>query len=152
AVDQIPVQQVFNWKRLWVYGLVLAGLTAGLFVLVGFALWVFTGQGAVKYVYRFRDVAGIWAVRNFLLQDSKWPPNAYLEVIRFKGSSKDPDEMRIPDGSTPDLWVRSVRWVVADPDSPEGWRPMLWKDAERILGRKIDIPLPRYWDGWIVDL
>jgi hypothetical protein len=152
VVDTLAVKQVFNWKRLYKYALALCVLTVGLFLLVGVAYCLFAQRGVMSYFYRFRDVAAIWTERNLLLQDSLWPRRAYLEVIRYKGSQNDPREMRIPDGSSPELWVRSVRWVIADPKAPEGWRAMRWKDVEEILGRKIDIPLRRDWDGWIVDL
>src|SRR5262249_45637281 len=124
----------------------------GLFRLIGMVSCAIERQGAMKFLYRFRDVASIWTERNLLLKDSYWPRQAYLEVIRFKGSKNDPKEMRIPDGSSPELWVRSARWVVADATAPEGWRPMRWNELEKYLGHKVTVPLPKDWDGWVVDL
>jgi hypothetical protein len=152
-VDRVPVTEVFNWKRLARYGLVLAGLTVGLVLLFGTAYCLLADEDVGKFYYRSRDVAGIWAERNLLLKDTLWPRSAYLEVIRFKGSKKDKNEMRIGDNNpSAELWVRSVRWVIADPEAPDGWRPLRWADLKVVLGRQPKIDLPAEWGGWVVDI
>ena len=37
-IDEVPVREVFNWKRLWVHAGVFLGLTVGLFALSGTAV------------------------------------------------------------------------------------------------------------------
>jgi hypothetical protein len=91
--------------------------------------------------------------RNLLLKDVLWPRSAYLEVIRFKGSKKDKDEMRIGDNNpSAELWVRAYEWVIADPSVPDGWRALRWKDLGQVLDNQPQIPLPATWDGWTVDV
>jgi hypothetical protein len=153
-VDTVPVSGVFNWGRLYRYGAVLAGLTLGTYLLIGVAYCLIAQEGPGKFFYRSRDVAAIWAERNLLLQNSLWPRSAYLEVIRFKGSKKDPNEMRIGDNApTAEIWVRASRWVIADQTAPDGWRPLRWRDLPDILGYTPDVKeLPVEWDGWAVDI
>jgi hypothetical protein len=152
-VDRVPVTEVFNWKRLARYGLALAGLTFGLVLLAGTAYCFLADEDVEKFAYRSRDVAGIWAERNLLLKDTLWPRSAHLEVIRFKGSKKDKNEMRIGDNNpSAELWVRAVRWVIADAEAADGWRPLRWKDLKEVLGNEPKIDLPGEWGGWTVDI
>ncbi len=152
-VGQVPVKEVFNWRRLGLYGLVVAGLSLGLVLLAGLVHCLATGDSPGKFFYRGRDVAGIWAERNLLLQNSPWPRSAFLEVIRFKGSKTDKNELRIGDNNpSADLWVRASRWVIADPDATDGWRPLRWNDLEQVLGRQPQVSLPDEWAGWSVDI
>src|SRR5262249_44805270 len=93
--------------------------------------------------------------RNILLQDSRWPRETMFELIRFRGSKNDPDEMRVSaEDAKADIWVRVHEWVIADEDAPGGWRPLRWRDLE--YGKVPDVNrvvtgLPDDWEGWTVD-
>ncbi|MBM4069997.1 MAG: hypothetical protein FJ271_13750 [Planctomycetes bacterium] len=163
-VEQIPVKQVFNWGRLRkLAGLVLA-VSVGMYLLVGGGYLginaAFGGSASVgDYFWRFQHTAAIWVERNILLQDSYWPRQAYLELVRFQDTKEHPGEMRIGrDESRPDLQVRAFQWVVADHSSQAaktgGWRPLTWNDLPgfvdaALLGR---VTIPAHWGGWQMDL
>jgi hypothetical protein len=151
-VDKLPVTGVFNWKRLYLYGLLVLGLTVGLYALAGGAYCLIAQEEPAKYLYRSRDVAAIWVERNIFLQDSLWPRSAYLEILRFQGSKNDPDEMHLSDSnpSTP-LTVRGIKWVIADGTAPKGWRALRWKDLPEVLGHEPEVPLPDDWTSWTID-
>ena len=120
-VDQVPVNDVFNWRRLWSRGILLGVLVVGLLLLV------FTGYSAttrtiapVTFAWKFGDVAMIWGERNLLLWNTPWPRSAHLELVDFPG-----DELRIgKDAAAPTVRVRAVEWVVADRATHDGWRPL----------------------------
>jgi hypothetical protein len=125
-VNRVPIEQVFDWKRLkrmavWMFGLALLPM-----ILFG------VGYTAVKqtnpltdYLPRFRDVGVTWVRRNIMLQDVIWPRRAYLDVLDFPESG----EMRIGrDAPSPRLRFKARRWVIADSKAPEGWRSLTWSD------------------------
>src|SRR5262249_8956441 len=51
------------------------------------------------------------------------------------------------------LHVRALKWVVADPRAPEGWRAMMWPDlTKNHLGRAPPANvLPDNWTKWSLD-
>lgn len=161
-VDRLPVAGVFNWSRLvwlWVFvGAITLGTLLAVAV-VACSVGLATGQltAVSEFPWRFGDVAAIFTERNFLLRNSYWPRSAYLELVRFHGKHDSPNEMRVPrDEARPELMVRAVQWVIADPEAPDGWRALRWHDlAQRkivdadVLAR-VDIPAD--WPYWVVDL
>jgi hypothetical protein len=151
-VDEVPVGQVFDWKRLVRRGGLLGVLTLAMYLLVGGTFCLARNlQGEKNASEGFADlneVAGIWGERNLLLRNTIWPRRAYLEILPFERardvSSKveggktekatetiDPNELRIPTGTVPPaLRVRAWKYVFADPSYPEGWRLLTWADLQ----------------------
>ena len=159
-VEKVPVRDAFNWARLRLLGLWSALLTVGMYVVVGIGSCIYgaaTGASAspVDYFWAFNDTAGIWVERNVLLMDSYWPRQAYLEVIRFQDTKAHPGEMRVGrDEQRPDVQLRAVQWVVADRQSPDGWRALRWRDLPNYVDKQLveRVAIPEQWDQWLVDL
>jgi len=129
-IDEIPVNQVFNWRRLWVHAGVFLAVTAGLFLLSGAAVCAITRTAPGQFVHEFRDVSAILAERDVLLQNTPWPRRAYLRVVNFPG-----DEMRIGrDVPSPRIKVAAYQWVCADSKERDGWRPLTWADLQALFG------------------
>jgi hypothetical protein len=159
-IDRLPVASVFNWGRLVTWWVLVGLATLGLYLLVGAVVCLvaaLSGGPASPYefAWRFHDVGMIWSERNLLLKDTLWPRRAYLELARFQGKAHNPNEMRVPrDEQRPELQVRAIEWVVADPDTPDGWRPLRWADLGRFITpdllARVDIPAD--WPHWVVDL
>ncbi len=161
-IDRLPVAGVFNWRRLVWLWVGVGAATLGMLLAVAIvtcSVGLSTGQlaSAGEFPWRFSDVATIFSERNFLVKNTYWPRSAYLELVRFHGKHDSPNEMRVPrDDARGELLVRAVQWVVADPDTADGWRALRWHDlAERnlvdndLLAR---VNIPADWPHWIVDL
>jgi hypothetical protein len=152
-VDQVPVGEVFNWKRLRRYGLAVVLLTAGLYLLAGAVYCAASRATASQFVQRFNDVAVIWFERNILLIDTIWPRRSHLELVGFPPSG----DLRIGrDAPPPTLRVKALVWVIADNDrkrAPEGWRALHWADLKPDLLAAAPVPrdLPAGWDGQSLD-
>jgi hypothetical protein len=125
-VAAVPVRNAFDWSRLKRLGRWLIGFAVVPFVLTGVVYSAIRQTNPLTdYLPRFREVAGLWAKRNLLLQDVIWPRKAYLEVLDFPVSG----EMRVGrDAASPRLRIRARRWMIADSAAPDGWRPMVWTD------------------------
>jgi hypothetical protein len=169
-VDQVPVGQVFDWSRLIRRGIVLGLLTLAMYLLVGgtfCAARSLRGEDNLREGYAdFNEVAGIWGERNILLRNTIWPRRAYLEVLPWERTKEasaldpgaggatatetiDPNELRIPQNSTPPtLRVRAWKYVVADNDAPEGWRPLAWADLQRRRELTAGGEVPDVAAGW----
>jgi hypothetical protein len=159
-VDQIPLGEVFNWKRLRLHGLAVALVTLGFYVIAGAGYCIVNQPAGVSdFVADFNDVAMIWLQRNILLMDTIWPRRAQLELLDFPG-----EEMKIGrDSSPPALRVRALKWVIADPDrarAPEGWRALEWDDLVKhpeLVGG-MDVPavegsgMPPSWRGTVDEI
>ena len=142
-VEPLPVQQVFDWSRLVRLGLLVAFATVGLYLLVGIGFCVaqsVKSRGASLAGFgELNRTLGIWAERNLLLENTLWPRQAYLEYVGFPESG----EMRIPQNTQPGgIVVRAYRWVIADKESPEGWRPLRWGDLTPELLSTVPPALP----------
>ncbi|HXG12741.1 MAG TPA: hypothetical protein VNK04_23485 [Gemmataceae bacterium] len=140
-VEALPVEQVFDWKRLRHLGLVVGLLTLGIYLplWVGHALSA-PAQGNPSGFERFADILAIGVERNVLLQNSLWPRQAHLELVDFPG-----DEIRIPQNTQPPpILVRAYKWVIADKASPHGWRPVRWDDLKDLLG-EVPPGVPQDW-------
>jgi hypothetical protein len=161
-IDRLPVAGVFNWGRLVWWWVFVALATVGMLLLVAVSATIIgmatgTLSSPMEFSWRFADVSAIWTERNVLMQDTYWPRRAHLEYARFQGKHQSPNEMRVPrDEARPDLLVRAVEWVIADPTAPDGWRALRWQDlADRGL---IDGPtlarvnIPEDWPSWVIDL
>ncbi|MBL8798695.1 MAG: hypothetical protein JNM56_32675 [Planctomycetia bacterium] len=149
AVDQIPVNEAFNWKRLQRYGLVVAGLTVGCYVLafLGYALYGSIAKqpaGFGTFFQHFNNVASIWFERNIALRDTIWPRQAHLELVGF------PTDGNLKVGKNVDsvpVRVRAVKWVYADPKVRGGWRALTWNDVQNDRRLLNSVPtLPAGWD------
>jgi hypothetical protein len=137
-VDEIPVNKVFNWRRLWLQAGAFVALTLGLFVLSGIAVCAITKTPPGAFVHEFRDVSTILAERDVLLQNTPWPRRAYLEVVNFPENG----EIRIGrDQPSPRLRVAAYKWVVADNKAAAGWRPLTWADLNALGVSPTELPL-----------
>ncbi|MBY0523355.1 MAG: hypothetical protein K2R98_08145 [Gemmataceae bacterium] len=140
-VDQVPVKEAFNWRRLGVYLVMVLVLTFGMLILTGIG-YAALAKNPGDFVTDFRTVSGIWFERNILLENTIWPRSTYLELVGFPDSG----ELRVGRNvAAAPIRVRALKWVVADRTAPEGWRSMLWSEVPKdILG--VSPPqLPREW-------
>jgi hypothetical protein len=135
-VGKVPVNEVFNWRRLWVMGFLAVGL---LFCTVAFSYgsyFIATGSASpVRFGWKFAHVTGIFAERNVALMNTPWPRRAHLEMMGIPESG----EMTVGrDAPPPRITARAYRWVIADRNAPEGWRPLVWSDLnEELVGRRV---------------
>ncbi len=136
-VEQVPVNEAFNWGRLARYGLVVTALTAGMFLLTGVGYCVWEQQAAVgDYFDDFDNVTTTWFERNILLQNVIWPRKAYLEVV----APERPVHTIGKNVAATPIRVRALKWVIADPRSAEGWRALRWQDLTPRLLRTASVP------------
>jgi molybdopterin converting factor small subunit len=128
-VDQIPVESVFNWKRLRRQGLLLGFMTFGLVLLYGVGHVLIAKESPSQFISHFTDTSMILVERDLLLQNTPWPRRAYLELKNFPG-----EEIRVGrDVPSPKVRVAAYQWVWADSASPVGWRPLTWADLDKAL-------------------
>jgi hypothetical protein len=126
-LQSVPIHDVFDWSRLRRLTGWLIALTFGVFLLVGIAYSAITRTNPLTdFLVRFRDVSAIWFERNVLLWNTIWPRNVYLELVDFPASG----DLRVGrDNPAVRLKVRSIKWLIADRNAPEGWRAMTWADV-----------------------
>ncbi len=136
-MDQVPVSQVFNWKRLRTQTALLALLTFGFLALTAGAVCAITRTGPVAFYREFTDVSAILAERDVMLMNTPWPRRAYLELVDFPG-----DELRIVRGQDVKVRVAAYKWVWADSAAPAGWRPLTWADVAKALPGELIPALP----------
>lgn len=149
-VGRLPVRGVFDWARLRWLGLRAAILSLGIYLVVGIVYLISGQDGLGGFIVRFNNTASIWFERNVLLRNIYWPRQAYLELVNFPANG----DLRVGrDAPPPALRVRATKWIVADDQADEGWRPMRWTDlASRIHGIEIAMPaLPAGWGDWTLD-
>jgi hypothetical protein len=159
-IDRLPVAGAFNWGRLVWWWVLVGAATLGLLIIVGAAgagIGMATGavNSPMEFSWRFGDVATIWGERNLLLQNTYWPRRAHLELNRFQAKQGSPNEMRVPrDEARPELQARAIEWVVADRNTPDGWRPLLWADLDRFIDPALlaRVDIPENWPHWVIDL
>jgi hypothetical protein len=132
-VGTVPVNDVFNWRRLWVLAAIAAGLFLGVLVF-GFASYAIASKSANPYRFGWRmaHVSSIFLERNALLLNTPWPRRSHLELLDFPG-----DERRIgKNDAAPVIKAKAYRWVIADRGTIFGWRPLVWSDLnEDLIGR-----------------
>ena len=149
-VDQLPLNQVFDWRRLW-YRLATALLASvGVFIAVAAGYCAINKMGLGEYLVRFQNIAAIWYERNVLLWNTIWPRQAPLQIVDFPETG----ELRIGrDAPPPSLRVQATHWLVADHKAFEGWRPLEWHDIKpSLLGNDVAIPeIPPAWQTWTLD-
>ncbi len=149
-LDHLPVPEVFDWRRLRRQGIAVLLLTLVLFALLGLAYCVVQQSGIDDFWPRFQNVSAIWFERNVLLANTIWPRRAHLELVNFPESG----EIKVGrDAPPPPLRVRAIRWVIADVQALEGWRPLRWQDLSAdLLGQDMPaVALPAGWRDWSMD-
>ncbi|HMP01026.1 MAG TPA: hypothetical protein PKC45_00875 [Gemmatales bacterium] len=103
---ELPLHEVFDRDRLRR----LLGVAGGLWG-AAFALGLF-----------FTHAVAGWGDRQIWLREAYWPRATIIEIADF-----GPDRTRaVPYGLELPLQLRGWKWVVADTDHPEGWRPVDW--------------------------
>ena len=146
-VGTVPVNEVFDWRRLWVMGFVALGLLVGTLG-VAFASHAIATKAASPYRFgwKFAHVTGIFLERNVALMNTPWPRRAHVELVGFPETEATVSR----DVATVPVTARAYKWVVADASAPEGWRPMVWADVtERLVGRnapELDFEVLRFAD------
>lgn len=139
-VAKVPVNEVFNWRRLWVIG-ALAVLVPVFTVVAGFVGYAVATKSASpgRFAWKFLHTAGALAERDLFLQNTPWPRRAHIELVGFPESG----EMTVGRDSPepPKIRARAFRWVAADGAAPVGWRPLMWDDVGALVGRPVP-PLP----------
>ena len=137
-VVDLPVSEVFDWKRLRRFAVLLVLLIPGVFLLAGGVIAGVRGYSPATYAGKFDETTTIWAERNILLMNTPWPRSAYLEVVDFPDA-----KTRIGrDRSSPRVRVQAYRWVWADSQTSEGWRPLTWADLPTALPNEAIPELP----------
>ncbi len=135
-VGTVPVNDVFNWRRLRIMGLIAVGIPLAILV-VAFASHAIATREVkpVRAGWKFFHVSTILAERNVLLLNTPWPRRALIEL---QGDAQN--GLRVArDGAPPHIKVKSYRWVIADRSRPDGWRPLMWSDVTESL---VGIPIP----------
>ena len=69
-VENLPVREVFDWKRLRRLAVLLVLLVPGAFVLTGGIIAAVREQSPTAYASRFAETTTIWAERNLLLMNT----------------------------------------------------------------------------------
>jgi predicted oxidoreductase (fatty acid repression mutant protein) len=101
-VAQVPVNEVFNWKRLWVIG-ALAVLVPLFTVVAGFVSHAVATKSADpgRFAWKFVHTAGVLAERDLMLQNTPWPRRAHIELVGFP---EDPRIVTASDDGTAKVW------------------------------------------------
>ncbi|MGL6095974.1 MAG: hypothetical protein ACRC7O_09285 [Fimbriiglobus sp.] len=130
AVGTVDVNSVFNWKRLRVKAITLVGVGLAGVGLSFAGTAAVTGNGSVShFAWQFADVAEIWGERNLLLKNTPWPRRAHLEMIDFPENG----DLRVgKDAPPPKVRLRPYQWVIADPTTWDGWRPLRGTDLDTL--------------------
>ncbi|HEY1186398.1 MAG TPA: hypothetical protein VGE74_02025 [Gemmata sp.] len=135
-VGKVPVNEVFNWRRLWLMGFASVGVLL-LTVVSGFAAHALATGTVAPYRagWKFAHVTGIFLERNVALMNTPWPRRAHIELVGFPEGEATVSR----DVATVPVTARAYKWVIADPAVREGWRPLKWSDVTKdLVGR--DVP------------
>jgi hypothetical protein len=153
-VEQLPLKEVFDWKRLYRHGAVVLVLILGGYLLAGAgfsAVHYFTqGQTGADGFREFHDVSTIWFERNILLRNIIWPRRAHLELVGFPDSG----EIRIGEGTvSPTIRVRALKFVIAGaPTSRAANGYRAWLEAHHEPADSLDEKLQAFRqappEGW----
>lgn len=130
-VGTVPVNDVFNWKRLRNMAALAVGLLVGI-VVAGFVAFAVGNKSAdpVRFGWKFAHVTGTFLERNVLIRNVPWPRRAHLELVAFPASG----DLRIgKDAGEPTVRAKAYRWVIADRKAPMGWRPLVMGDVNTIV-------------------
>jgi len=128
-VATVPVNEVFNWKRLRNMAAVAVALFVGIIVagFVAFAIGAKTAS-PVRFGWKFAHTSGAFLERNVLIRNVPWPRRAHLELVGFPGN-----DLRIgKDVGEPTVRAKAYRWVIADRAAPMGWRPLRAGDLDKV--------------------
>lgn len=153
-VEQVPLREVFDWRRLVRRGVVVGLLSLGLYVVAGslFAgLDAATeGQSRLGGFAGLNQVSGIWVERNILLQNTIWPRQAHLEIVSLAPG----ENLTVGrDSQPPALRVRALKYVVAGAPSRgavEAYRAWLSGKGETTdaIGERIAAFIRAPEEGW----
>ncbi len=129
-VGKVPVGKVFDWGRLVFRGGLALSLTLGLYALAGGLFWfldrAYHAAGRTGYS-RFNEVVQMWSERDVLLRRTVWPRRAQLAFLNVPESGL----WAGVGGAPPQVHLRAVEYVIADPDSWDGWSALTWDDLVR---------------------
>jgi hypothetical protein len=128
-VEKVPLNEVFDWRRLVRRAVLVGLLSLGLYLVVGGAFAAADaatdGRAALGGFGGLNQVAGIWFERNILLRNTIWPRQSYLEIVSLR-----PGEGIVVgrDSQPPPLRVRALKYVIAGAPSrraAEGYKTWL---------------------------
>jgi hypothetical protein len=155
-VEEVPVSDVFNWRRLIWQGVWVLIVTVGFFLLSWFGYSMIAagsatlfnqkefnpGAASSEFLGDFPDLSGDWFDRDVLLNNLVWQRHCYLVFLEPEGS-----EYKIGrDVGSVNMRVHAYQYVIADAGEKEGMRPLKWDDRKRVLGdRAADVQLPEEW-------
>ncbi len=145
-VAQVPVREVFDWKRLWMRGLLVVLTTLGIYLVCwgGVAAVRAVSSGPLRPeggLTQLNTVSSLWFERNILLRDVLWPRQTRLEVVNYRDN-----ERVAKDKTLPALRVRAWKYVIADRGTREGWRLLTWDDVgERAALFGAYVKAPEVW-------
>jgi len=128
-MGRVNVRGVFRWGRLRTKVIVASAillLCAG----AGFGAHALGTKSfqPQRAVHKIADVCTIWGERNLLMRNTPWPRRSHIELVGFPESG----ELRQgKDAGAPRIRARDYRWVIADRDRVEGWRPLRVSDLNR---------------------
>jgi hypothetical protein len=141
-VEKVPLNQVFDWRRLRRRASLVGFISLGLYLIVGgtFAIvdHATDDRSALGGYSGLNQVAGIWFERNILLQNIIWPRQAQLEFIGLK-----PGEGLVigRDTQPPTIRVRALKYVIAGAptrkaaDAYAAWLTMKGESTEAVHHR-----------------
>ncbi len=148
-VDQLPIKEVFNWKRLTLQTIAVVALTVVSY-LVALCIFAFGGRLAdnkatlADGVRDFHQVSLIWFQRDVLLQDVIWPRRSFLVLVQpwpMDDKGRPENSINLGQNAPPQpIRFRALEYVMADRQAPEGWRPMSLADARKLAGKMPDAP------------
>jgi hypothetical protein len=137
-VATVPVNEVFNWKRLRNMAALAVGMLAAI-VIAGFIAFAIGNKSAdpVRFGWKFAHVTTTFLERNVLIENVPWPRRAHIELVDFPASG----DLRIgKDAGEPTVRAKAYRWVIADHNAPMGWRPLVAGDLGKLLGSEPALP------------
>lgn len=129
-VGTVPVNDVFNWKRLRNMAAVAIGLLLAI-VVTGFVSFAAAAKTAspVRFGWKFAHTTGTFLERNVLIRNVPWPRRSHLELVDFPEGG----DLRIgKDAPEPVVRARAYRWVIADRSAIMGWRPLRMDELDKV--------------------
>ena len=159
-VDALSVPGVFNWGRLILTWLLALFVTVGIYLITLGVLFAvsMSSESGVSPMQQLHRNGWVWTNRNVLLSTRYyWPTQSYVEVVRFQDDPEHPGETVVAkneSGGRSDFRAKAFEWVIFDPTTKMGIRPLMYADLKNYIPEKelAKFTLPNDWPDWIADL